>query len=747
MKQNLFFFIILMVASSLFGQITFIKRTLNDALDVAKKFQITDLDNDGDLDLVAAASPSVSPNINVAWYENDGNVVFTRRTISTTFPEARCVDVGDLNGDGYLDVVAGNTGEDFVYWWENDGSPSNGGWIAHSTGVGINDSTYSVEIVDIDDDNDNDILAVFYHGDSLGILKNNGSGTFSFDLLNSHLNGAVDIVSGYIDNDDHLDILSSGYTVHINSASGVITPLTNQLSWWIQNVDHSFGNENSISTTNIIGNGIDLGDLDSDGDLDAIGVGWAPNSELTWWANDGYGNFGNANVIESHFTWGRNVDVVDLDTDGDSDILVASDHDPFDAEDADTIAWYENNGTQTFTQRIISTDLTTSYYSLAADFDGDGDQDIVASSQGDDEIAWWENRSEYRQYTNSGDVSAVSFLSGKVEIDFSAGTADTTRVFYNLYENSDRTSLGSGIHHIATKGFYTIKTEKTGYNCSITFDYTNVSEWTNITDKTDLVICRWDISNNIWVQAGSSQVHDDPNNQITVLGISTELTSFSKWTLGSVTIDNPLPITLSSFKGLYFNNIVKLEWETISEIENLGFEIERSVGNINQELIASFKNDPKLQGAGSTTSKNSYSWKDENVVSDTSYTYFLYNVDFSGKRILVKSIDVSTYESEIPLSFEVLSYYPNPFNGIINIKFKIGYESPNQSGQNIYSLVVYDILGKRIRTLFNNHLPSGTHIVQWDGKNDQEQTVSTGKYTFVLSDGTKQFSGNLLFIK
>jgi hypothetical protein len=55
------------------------------------------------------------------------------------------------------------------------------------------------------------------------------------------------------------------------------------------------------------------------------------------------------------------------------------------------VAWYENNGSESFTKHIIATDMSVAYGIYAADVDGDGDMDVLSASQGDDKIAWIEN--------------------------------------------------------------------------------------------------------------------------------------------------------------------------------------------------------------------------------------------------------------------------------------------------------------------------------------------------------------------
>ncbi|NPA44052.1 MAG: VCBS repeat-containing protein, partial [Chlorobi bacterium] len=87
-------------------------------------------------------------------------------------------------------------------------------------------------------------------------------------------------------------------------------------------------------------------------------------------------------IIETLTNGAECVYSIDLDGDGDNDILSASYED-------DKIAWYENDGSGNFSsQKIITTlaDGATSVYSI--DLDGDGDNDILSASYEDDKIAW-----------------------------------------------------------------------------------------------------------------------------------------------------------------------------------------------------------------------------------------------------------------------------------------------------------------------------------------------------------------------
>ena len=92
-------------------------------------------------------------------------------------------------------------------------------------------------------------------------------------------------------------------------------------------------------------------------------------------------------AISTSANHAASVYAVDVDGDGDMDVLSASD----DLSGNDKIAWYENDGSESFTEHAISTSADGARSVYAADVDGDGDMDVLSSSWEDDKIAWYEN--------------------------------------------------------------------------------------------------------------------------------------------------------------------------------------------------------------------------------------------------------------------------------------------------------------------------------------------------------------------
>jgi poly(3-hydroxybutyrate) depolymerase len=125
------------------------------------------------------------------------------------------------------------------------------------------------------------------------------------------------------------------------------------------------------------------GDLDGDGDNDVAIAVYGSNT-VSWYQNDGAGNFGSARIITSNAAGAITLFIIDLDADGDNDVLSASELD-------DKIAWYENGGSGNFTTHNIATDADGARWVYARDLDMDGDIDVFSASRHDDKIAWYEN--------------------------------------------------------------------------------------------------------------------------------------------------------------------------------------------------------------------------------------------------------------------------------------------------------------------------------------------------------------------
>ena len=127
-------------------------------------------------------------------------------------------------------------------------------------------------------------------------------------------------------------------------------------------------------------------------------------------------------------------------------------------------------------------------------------------------------------------------------------------------------------------------------------------------------------------------------------------------------IDSPFPVELTTFTVSAKNNFVLLNWQTATEVNNYGFEIQKSeVSSQNSE----FETVGFVDGHGNSNSPKEYSFKDENVTAGT-YKFRLKQIDNDGQFKYSKVVEVSLNQ---PAEFSLSQNYPNPFNPSTKIKF------------------------------------------------------------------------------
>jgi len=204
------------------------------------------------------------------------------------------------------------------------------------------------------------------------------------------------------------------------------------------------------------------------------------------------------------------------------------------------------------------------------------------------------------------------------------------------------------------------------------------------------------------------------------------------------TINGGLPVELFSFSAECVDNDVLLSWTTASETNNKGFEVERSIKN-SKLKIKNFEPIGFVNGKGTSTELNYYSFKDENL-SPGKYLYRLKQIDFDGDFEYSNEIEV---EIGLPDKFELYQNYPNPFNPTTKIRYSIPFVETHggASVQNIL-LNVYDVLGNEITTLVNEEKPPGVYEVEFDGSK-----LSSGVYFYQLRAGSVVNNKKMIYLR
>jgi hypothetical protein len=181
-----------------------------------------------------------------------------------------------------------------------------------------------------------------------------------------------------------------------------------------------------------------------------------------------------------------------------------------------------------------------------------------------------------------------------------------------------------------------------------------------------------------------------------------------------VEIVNPVPVELVNFTSAQDKNNIVLTWITSSEINNYGFEIQKSFSD---KELSDWKTIGFVRGNGNSLEVKNYSFSDMNLIPGK-YKYRLKQVDFDG------SFSIYELQNEIiintPEDFTLHQNYPNPFNPSTTIKFQIPAGS-------FVDLKIYNSLGSEVKTIVNEFKEEGIHSVNFSADD-----LSSGIYYYEL---------------
>ena len=318
-----------------------------------------DMDGDGLTDILCAKA-----YLGAQWHKNLGGGTYA--TARTFVPYIRSARPYDLDKDGDLDILSFHINGLNIYM--NDGYGNfEDSLIIDPNAYGLTDAI----AFDADVDGDLDILAVSYYYDRLMFYENLAYDSFSApDTLTESIDYPISVLTGDFNGDTLQDILVASYL--------------DEKVYGFTNMGDSFSTEYSARIGLERVQYLAKGDYDQDGDLDFSCVS---GRNLFWFENDGGGIFSlGANLLYSNYSL-RTIHSVDFDHDGELDIIYTAN---------DTLGLYLNNGGNFFPREVLAVGNYHNQalrYDLArvADMDGDGDYDVMGGG--------FNNKIAYRKNT------------------------------------------------------------------------------------------------------------------------------------------------------------------------------------------------------------------------------------------------------------------------------------------------------------------------------------------------------------
>ncbi|MCB2210695.1 C10 family peptidase [bacterium] len=573
----------------------------------------------------------------------DQPMEWTAQPVTQSFSRASCVYAADIDGDGDNDLLACANLADDITWWENlDGAGSD--WSAHPVNTEF-DGPQSVTAADIDNDGDMDVIGAAASGDQVVCWLNmNGSGTgWITRVVDASFNGASGVEVADIDGDGDLDIAGVAYDA-------------GRVSWW-ENVNGtgSTWSEHSVAVNVAGARTLDLADMDNDGDADVLVAAYLAD-EISWWENtSGTGLNWTEHVVATGINGAFGVVAGDLDNDGDLDVAGTLNL-------ADQVMWWENtdgSGTS-WTAGFVDIALDGANCVNVADLDNDGDLDLYGSATYADDITWWANvdgdGSTWAQYRldtcyEGASWAYASDLNGDGSLDI-AGTASITNQLTVWTQSESHASDPIQIELVPTSTPTIVpRGDSFDYDLTLSVNSTQPSlgyVWTTATLP----------NGNLYGPVFSVQFLFTPGMEINVDGIAQEVPAFAptgdyRWTL------------------------------------NAGPNLQHAAGTGSFPFTVIAGNGEAVQGAGEWTSNGA------NLITLAA------NGEGATEIAAVAAVNQHPHE------FAISAVYPNPFNAATTITVNLPETSE-------LSVTVYNIAGQQVAELANGSVSAGTHRFTFD---------------------------------
>jgi len=354
-------------------------------------------------------------------FSSHSQVLFDKHVIDNNFNGTAGIYAKDIDGDGKIDIIAAGDGGGIAWWRNNGGKPIS--WTRQKIDSNFS-GAFSAFATDVDGDGNTDVLGTAWYDAEIAWWRNDGAEPINWtkQSIATNYTDAHEVYALDFDNDGDTDIF------------GVAAGL-GDISWWRNDGSDPIAWTKQIIATNFGGaRSAYVADFDGDGDNDVVGAAYAAD-RVNWWRNDDgdpiqWTEF----TITDAFDGAHRVYACDMDRDGDQDILAA-------AYSASEIAWWRNDGGDpvVWQKQVIADNFNGALVAHAADFDGDGDTDVIGTASTGDEICWWENNGgdpfTWTKHTVDDQINGpwpiyAADVDGDGDMDIIAGADDSDLVLW-----------------------------------------------------------------------------------------------------------------------------------------------------------------------------------------------------------------------------------------------------------------------------------------------------------------------------
>ena len=729
---------------------------------------------------------------------------------------------GDVNGDGYSDVIIGDPyaeagmtdrGYAFVYLGASDGLATSAVWSKPGSYSGELFSYWASTAGDVNGDGYSDVIVSepreedyafaynqmdhvqLYYGTSSGV-----SSSYAWQVESGGVGGSGfgrDCgTAGDVNGDGYSDVIFGQYTTggigKVHGYYGSSSGLSEDSDWYVDGAtynDNPFGSD--ISTA---------GDVNGDGYSDVIVGG---NTAL-------YAFYGSDTGLPTSYSWKNEMNEFissvatagDVNGDGYSDVIVGlRGYDNGQTDEGEIYIYYgSSTGLSNASFSQIESNIESAFFggavSTAGDVNNDGYSDVIVGVIGCGiggrawiylgsasgivtDLYWYTdelNASGARlgsAVSSAGDVNGDGFSDVVIGAPFYTNGQNYEGLVRVYYGND-----GSGLRHTlqqyqygtsdimgpddmssssgqirlntfakspygSTNGKLVYEFAKNGSSFSNALDGSGTqSAYTDLSTSPEGVQLTEDING---LTAGKNYrwrtriKYETTSNPYQVYGPWFYYSNYQPFSFGSVKssaiTEVPLPITLASFSAVEENGSVILKWTTATETENSGFIIQRKTAETDWQTLVDFHSDPNLEGAGTSSKTHNYNWLDENAEPGATYQYRLGDIDHANKIVWHDAVEITVSEelAQIPAEFGLQNAFPNPFNPTLTIHYGLTEDAQT-------SVKILDLQGKIISTLSNKHQKAGSYELHWTANG-----VPSGMYLVeVVSNGNKDLKKVLL---